>query len=199
MEREISGGIIIFRRTPEGPRFLLLFRGYWNFPKGKLDMGEKAFRAALREVWEETGIRAKDLSFINFKVQDRYVFRSRQSGEKVYKTVSFYLAESNESRVRLSPEQQGYGWFLYREAMRILSVPNSKNNLRKAYAIITREKGPYIHRQNPKGQGSNLRPDSPQTREPRPRAIRGERPPEKQGPQNPMPPRDSRDRRYRRI
>lgn len=175
MEREVSGGIIIFRRTPEGPRFLLLFRGYWNFPKGKLDAGEKAFRAALREVWEETGIRGTNLKFVNwFKVQDRYIFRSRESGEKVLKTVNFYLAETDESRVRLSPEQQGYGWFLYREALRALSVPNSKNNLRKAYEIITRRKGVRRDRPNPKRQGGNVRPAGAPTPTPGPRPVRGD-------------------------
>lgn len=141
MEREISAGIIIFRKTSEGPRFLLLYRGYWNFPKGKLDEGEKSFKAALREIWEETGLRAKDLLFTDFfKVRDRYVYRSRKNGEKVFKTVSFYLAETKEWRVRLSGEQNGYGWFLYREALRFLSTKNGKQNLKKAYAIITRGK-----------------------------------------------------------
>src|SRR5579863_10064232 len=30
--REISAGIVVFRRTPEGPRFLILYHGgeYWN-------------------------------------------------------------------------------------------------------------------------------------------------------------------------
>lgn len=153
VEREVSAGIIIFRRTSEGPRFLLLFRGYWNFPKGKLDEGEKSFRAALREIWEETGIKSKDLVFADrFRVQDRYVFRSRKSGEKVYKTVSFYLAETREWKVHLSGEQNGYGWFLYRDALRFLSTKNGKQNLKKAYAIITRRKN------SPGGEGNTPRP-----------------------------------------
>jgi len=150
MEREISAGIIIYRNTSEGPRFLLLFRGYWNFPKGKLAENEKSFKAALREIWEETGLRSKDLKFSNwFKVQDRYVFKSSSSGEKVFKTVSFYLAETKEWKIRLSPEQNGYGWFLYKEAFRFLSTKNGKQNLKKAYAIITNKKNPERSPANP--------------------------------------------------
>ncbi len=157
MEREISAGIIIFRRTSEGPRFLLLFRSYWNFPKGKLGDGERSFRAALREIWEETGLRAKDLMFADrFRAQDRYVFQSRESGEKVFKTVSFYLAETREWRVRLSREQNGYGWFLYREALRFLSTKNGKQNLKRAYAIITRKKNPEVRGGNPARQGRGV-------------------------------------------
>lgn len=35
----------------------------WSLPKGKLDRGETPLQAALREVREETGYRAKALSF----------------------------------------------------------------------------------------------------------------------------------------
>ena len=36
-----SAGVIVVRRTPEGPRFLLLrsYR-YWDFPKGQVETGE---------------------------------------------------------------------------------------------------------------------------------------------------------------
>lgn len=162
MEKQVAAGIIIYRKTIEGPRFLLLFRGYWNFPKGKLTEGEKAFKAALREVWEETGIRGKDLFFVDwFKVQDYYTFRNRKSGEKISKMVSFFLAETKESHVRLSIEHEGYGWFLYREALRLLTTPNLKSNLRKAYRIITQKKNEprnergYQKRENDYSQQNN--------------------------------------------
>ena len=60
--REISAGIIIFRKTKEGPKFLLLYHGgrYWNFPKGKLEKEEDSYTAALREIKEETGLRPGD-------------------------------------------------------------------------------------------------------------------------------------------
>lgn len=156
MEKETSAGIIIYRHTEEGPRFLMLFRSYWNFPKGKLDVGEKSFRAALREVWEETGIRGKDLNFIDwFKVQDRYIFRNK-AGQKVSKLVSFYLAETKEERIRLSLEHSGYAWFLYREAMRHLTTPNLKQNLRKAYGIINHKRGVGRHETHSKRESGNL-------------------------------------------
>ena len=53
----LSAGVIVVRRTPEGPRFLLL-RSYrhWDFPKGQVEAGETALAAARRETREETGI-----------------------------------------------------------------------------------------------------------------------------------------------
>ena len=143
--REISAGAIIYRRTNEGPKFLILYNGgnYWNFPKGKLAEGERSFRAALREVWEETGLSFRDLKFSDrFKVEDHFTYvRNRQ---KIFKTVTYYLAETGNPYVRLKikPENipgekhQGYGWFLYRDALRILKAPNLRSSLKKAFDLI---------------------------------------------------------------
>lgn len=147
--QEISAGVIIYRRTSEGQKFLILYNGgnYWNFPKGKLVAGERSFRAALREVWEETGLSFRDLKFSDrFKAEDHFTYvRNKQ---KIFKTVTYYLAETNNPYVRLKikPENvsgekhQGYGWFLYRDALRILKAPNLRNSLKKAYDLVTNKK-----------------------------------------------------------
>ena len=46
----------------------------WSLPKGKLDEGETFEQAALREVWEETGLRcslAGSLPDVRYAVRDR--------------------------------------------------------------------------------------------------------------------------------
>src|SRR3989344_2965486 len=98
-KREITAGIIVFRRTPEGPKFLLLYhRGtYWNFPKGHVEHEEKSLDAAIRETYEETGIRKNDLRILpNFKAHERFYFR--RGKETVFKIVIIYLAETHEER-----------------------------------------------------------------------------------------------------
>ena len=58
-------------------------------PKGLVDAGEKAEAAALREVFEETGIRAEAITKL---VDLRYVYvRTWGDGARVFKIVSFYL------------------------------------------------------------------------------------------------------------
>jgi len=155
--REISAGIIIYRKTNEGPKFLILYhgRGYWNFPKGKIDKEEKSFQTALREVREETGLSRNDLKFNEyFKTYEKFTFRrpakrdkspAQRDGakgrktKKIFKIVIFYLAETKNSQIKISKEHEGYGWFTYKEAMKILSkYKDSQRVLTQANKFLRR-------------------------------------------------------------
>lgn len=174
--REVSAGIIIYRQTLEGPKFLLLYSGgdYWNFPKGKLAAGERNFQAALREVWEETGISVRNLRFENwFQVEDRFTYvRDRK---RIFKTVTYFLAETNtqDVRIKLLPESHegerhdGYGWFPYRYAHRLVSSPNLKRHLKSIYEHLIR--GARVPRRGPHPArvGQHLPRTGPSYRKPR--------------------------------
>jgi len=59
---EAAGGVVWRRTTSGSVKVLLVHRPRyddWSLPKGKLDPGESARDAALREVEEETGLRCK--------------------------------------------------------------------------------------------------------------------------------------------
>lgn len=140
--REITAGIIVFRRTPEGPKFLLLYhRGsYWNFPKGHFEQKEKSLDAAIRETYEETGLRRTDLRIVpNFKTYERFYFK--RGKELIFKIIIIFLAETKRTQIRISHEHQGFGWFLFRDAKKILG--NYKENqkiLEYAYNAIRSKK-----------------------------------------------------------
>ncbi len=62
-----AGGIIMLNHNSSlithhsSPKMLLIQRnGRWDLPKGKVEPGETLLQAALREVQEETGIKASD-------------------------------------------------------------------------------------------------------------------------------------------
>lgn len=138
MRKEISAGIIVYHKTQGGPEFLLLYKGknYWNFPKGKLE-GEKesSYKAALREVYEETGLGRGDLKFDpRFNARNSFFLSDKK--RKLLKIVIFFLAETSNPVVRISSEHKGYAWLPYREALRLLTYQIYKNNLKKAYEII---------------------------------------------------------------
>ena len=166
--KEISAGIIIYRKDRDGAKFLLLYHGngYWNFAKGKLEnsvmaengatkfVRESAYRAALREVREETGLNAKDLRFKEFfKVYDRFSFR--RDKDRVFKIVIYYLAETRQSDIKISEEHDGYGWFLYKDAVKLLKYQNLKDNLKQAYDRV-RPKNLQSRQINPQRQSFNL-------------------------------------------
>ena len=155
IKKEFSAGLIVYRNTLQGPRFLLLYHGgrYWNFPKGhiedyknivtslhgditEINTRETSIEAAIRETQEETGI-SPDKLFIkkDFKALERLQFRRNQ--EQIFKIVIFYLAETTETEIRISSEHKGFGWFQYKDAKHILSVcKNSQRLLQKAYDYI---------------------------------------------------------------
>src|SRR3989344_8081647 len=147
--REISAGVIIYRRTParqdlqarEGGseiKFLILYhgRGYWNFPKGKIESEEKSWEAAVREVHEETGLKLSDLKFRkNFKAYEKFIFQRQK--ERVFKIVIFYLAEGKRAEIRLSKEHDGFGWFTHKEAMKLLNKYHENQKvLTQAYEFV---------------------------------------------------------------
>lgn len=139
LTREISAGIVVYRETQEGPKFLLLYHGgnYWNFAKGKIEAREKSFEAAIRETLEETGLGTEDLTINSrFKVYEKYIFFNKNKN-KVFKTVVFYLGEAKKKDIEISDEHHGFGWFLYRDARRLLKTyRDSESVLRKAYDFI---------------------------------------------------------------
>ena len=121
-EREISAGAVIFRREGKLIKFLLLYhgRGYWNFPKGKLEAAERSWQAAIREVSEETGLKRSELRFVeNFKAYERFMLG--RSKDQIFKIVILYLAETKQPNITVSNEHEGYGWFTFGEAKKILS------------------------------------------------------------------------------
>jgi len=72
-EIEAAGGVVM---RDDGKVALVHRPEYddWTLPKGKLDAGESFEEAALREVWEETGLRCRlvrELPATEYTVRDR--------------------------------------------------------------------------------------------------------------------------------
>ena len=86
MREEISaGGVVLF-----GNAILLLrkFNGDWVLPKGRVEEGEQRKDAALREVLEETGVKAEILKYLG---EIHYTYK-----ENWDETVFWYLMKSKD-------------------------------------------------------------------------------------------------------
>ena len=83
---EAAGGMVF---NPKGELLMMLRRGQWDMPKGKLDEGETIVACAVREVEEETGISNLRL---NGKLQTTYHTYSFQ-GRTVLKPSHWFKME----------------------------------------------------------------------------------------------------------
>ena len=94
-------------------------------PKGLVDAGEKAEAAAIREVFEETGICAEAVTKL---VDIKYVYvRTWGDGQRVFKIVSFYLMKYLSGDIgNISPEMRI-------EVERALWIPLADANKNMAY------------------------------------------------------------------
>jgi bis(5'-nucleosidyl)-tetraphosphatase len=139
VRREFSAGFGLFRRTPEGPVFLLLDYGnHWDYPKGHLEDGETAWRAAVRELREETGIQHVD-RVGRFERKMHYVFHSSKKGA-VAKTVTYFLGQTRTQAVKVSQEHEGFAWLGYDEALKRLTFENAREILAAAWETLENSK-----------------------------------------------------------
>ena len=121
-KKQVVAGFVVYRRTSDGVKFLLLYRrgNYWNFPKGHFKSGERSIDAALRELEEETGIKKSELRIVpNFRAYERFYFRVGNEG--IYDTVILFLAETHKADIKIATrEHSGFAWFLYRDALNVI-------------------------------------------------------------------------------
>lgn len=140
MRFEKSCGAIVFRKNSQ-IKYLLLYRKgdknfkeLWDFPRGNVEQGESEEETAIREIKEETGI--TDLKFYNFKTFFQFFYKFQ--GELVKKKVIYLLAETQQQKVTLSSEHQGYKWVTFEEALKLLTHKNSKESLEKAHQFLSK-------------------------------------------------------------
>lgn len=125
------GGVVIFRG-----KVLLLYKNYknrydgWVLPKGTVEAGEEFKETALREVREETGVRATIMKYVG---KSQYTFNA--SHDVVAKQVHWYLmmADSYYSKPQREEYFEDSGYYKYHEAYHLLRFSNEKQILEDAY------------------------------------------------------------------
>ena len=156
MVREISAGGVVLRQkegewwiaaiepadsgsSPESARRPAKAKTVLCLPKGLVDDGEKPLEAALREVREETGIVAENIT----KLADiKYVYvRTWGDGERVFKIVSFYLLRYKSGKIdAIAPEMRvevkRASWVRLADAVKLLAYRGEKQMARKALEYL---------------------------------------------------------------
>jgi 8-oxo-dGTP pyrophosphatase MutT (NUDIX family) len=109
-------------------------------PKGHLEEGEEAVQTAVREVWEETGLRTKSLAPLG---EISYWFYSRRLRARIAKRVEFfllqYLAGSPEHH---NDEVNGVSLVPLHAAAATVSYPGERDVILRAHAHLLGTAGP---------------------------------------------------------
>lgn len=161
MPREISAGGVVVRAAAEGWEFAVIepqpddttkaasktpAKQVLALPKGLIDPGEKAPETAVREVFEETGVRAEIIT----KLSDiKYVYvRTWGDKQRVFKIVSFYLLRYESGMIdeisrEMRTEVRRARWLPLEGAERQLSYRGERDVIRLAQKYL--EAHPEAH------------------------------------------------------
>lgn len=130
---EITAGGIVFN----GDKVLVLknWKGVWVFPKGHVELGESREEAALREVFEESGLHARIVGAAGMSSFHFYSYIDRAVHRKI---VYWFEMETADTVVTVNRELKSGAFFPALEAVSLLSFPNDVSNLK---AILDRRAG----------------------------------------------------------
>ena len=131
IEATSCGGVVFHKG-----KALLLYKNQngrymgWVMPKGSVESGESFKQTALREVHEETGVKAKIIKYIG---KTQYNFRG--TTDTVNKTVHWYLMVSESFYCKPQAEEffADAGYYKQHEAYHLLKFHDEKQIIRKAY------------------------------------------------------------------
>jgi len=108
-------------------------------PKGLIDPGEKAQQAAVREVFEETGLKARVIAKLG---DTKYAYvRTWGDQERVFKVVSFYLLRYESGQIdaidpKMRIEVKRAVWIPLEEGVKRLAYKGEKEMVRKAQEYL---------------------------------------------------------------
>ncbi len=137
----VSAGAIILREI-DGQLKIAMARHLrtekgWILPKGHVEQGETLEQTALREIYEETGLR--DVTLIKYlgNIPRESV---KENGDIIQKTIHFYLAyASDDHHQPTSPTDAKFtavGWFSAHEAMQQFPYESERTFLREHLPLL---------------------------------------------------------------
>lgn len=137
MRSEYSCGIIPLRRNNDGEwETLLIFSAksrYWGFPKGHAEGEETHQEAAMRELYEETGLQV--VRFLSPKMFEEQYHCFRDDVE-IFKQVFFFIAEVTGDIVLQQIEVADSQWVPLSKAHSAVTYETDKDLCRRAASLI---------------------------------------------------------------
>lgn len=127
MSYEKSCGAVVYKTSNKGIKYLLLksigLDSYWGFPKGHMEYSETEEETALREVFEECGLKVNLID--GFRATDKY-----NIDNFIEKEVVLFLGEADNSLIKIQVEEiEDYRWCNYEEAKSLLTYESGRRIL----------------------------------------------------------------------
>ena len=139
MNYEYSCGAVVFTRIDGEPHYLLIRangqrEGCHGFPKGHMEPGETEEQTALREIYEEVGLRVRLLE--GFRAVTEYPLPCPPNTRK---RVVFFLAEYADQEIIIQEsELASFTLAPYPEALELTEYADSKKILTDAHHFLTK-------------------------------------------------------------
>lgn len=131
MVKEYSAGGIVVRSYEVLIILMNTISGFkvWTFPKGHIENGETPKDAALREVFEETGVKCKIIDDKEFFINN-YIFT--RNNNRVFKTVYWYLMEPllETGKIETPTEIDCVKWVDFNQALEMFSYESDKRMIK---------------------------------------------------------------------
>lgn len=136
LEEVSAGGVVVFGNT-----ILLLkkFNGDWVLPKGRVEKNEDIHDTALREVLEESGVKAEIIRYLGMV---HYTYKNIKGNETVFKSVHWYLMKTN-SMESTPQKKEGFAEARFVHIDKVLDrirYKDEKKIIKKALKFIIEQK-----------------------------------------------------------
>ena len=139
MNYEYSCGAVVFTRIGGEPHYVLVRaknqpEGCHGFPKGHMEPGETEEQTALREIYEEVGLRVRLLP--GFRAETEYPLPCPPDTRK---RVVFFLAEYENQEVTVQESELNAVTIApWPQALELTQYADSKKILTDAHAFLTK-------------------------------------------------------------
>ncbi|TDR74972.1 dATP pyrophosphohydrolase [Photobacterium lutimaris] len=123
LNTSLVSGVVLTKQEQQF-KMLLLKRtneGYWCNVAGKIEQGEQAWQAFLRELKEETRLPVTQLYHADYLQQFYY-----PQADQIFIATGFVAFCDSEANVALNQEHTDHCWCSLEEAIRLVPYPNQR-------------------------------------------------------------------------